>query len=168
MLPLRFPNSSIKAKVFMRKIGFKLCVMRLNRVESFYAFLLHFCCKRNKKGRSHAARAAARAVANRRNSPRPGLLLVGAATRGHGWCLQGRRPQTWLAPAGATPMEAPPSGTMPTHKGGDYGHIACWSYCPRGSGARSPIGAAVPAALAAKGTARGRGDCQNSLNALII
>ncbi|RRT85879.1 hypothetical protein B296_00003194 [Ensete ventricosum] len=43
MLPLRFPNSGIRAKVFMRKIGFKLRVMRLNHVESFYAFLLYFC-----------------------------------------------------------------------------------------------------------------------------
>ncbi|RZR90589.1 hypothetical protein BHM03_00018504 [Ensete ventricosum] len=43
MLPLRFHNSGIRAKVFMRKIGFKLRVMRSNRAESFYAFLLHFC-----------------------------------------------------------------------------------------------------------------------------
>ncbi|RZS05542.1 hypothetical protein BHM03_00036069 [Ensete ventricosum] len=42
MHPLRFPNSGIRAKIFMRKIGFKLCVMRLNRVESFYVFLLYF------------------------------------------------------------------------------------------------------------------------------
>ncbi|RWV87610.1 hypothetical protein GW17_00050374 [Ensete ventricosum] len=42
MHPLRFPNSGIRAKVFMRKIGFKLHVMRLNHVESFYAFLMHF------------------------------------------------------------------------------------------------------------------------------
>ncbi|RWW54691.1 hypothetical protein BHE74_00038714 [Ensete ventricosum] len=31
-----------QSQVFERKIGFKLRVMRLNRVESFYAFLLHF------------------------------------------------------------------------------------------------------------------------------
>ncbi|RZS22926.1 hypothetical protein BHM03_00055763 [Ensete ventricosum] len=42
MHPLRFPNSGIRAKIFVRKIGFKLRVMRLNRIESFYAFLLHF------------------------------------------------------------------------------------------------------------------------------
>ncbi|RWV82122.1 hypothetical protein GW17_00056408, partial [Ensete ventricosum] len=42
MHPLRFPNSGIRAKVFVRKIGFKLRVMRLNHVELFYAFLLHF------------------------------------------------------------------------------------------------------------------------------
>ncbi|RWW40069.1 hypothetical protein BHE74_00054538 [Ensete ventricosum] len=38
----RFPNSGISAKIFVRKISFKLRVMRLNRVELFYAFLLHF------------------------------------------------------------------------------------------------------------------------------
>ncbi|RRT43720.1 hypothetical protein B296_00053473, partial [Ensete ventricosum] len=37
MHPLKFPKSGIKAKVFVRKIGFKLCLMRLNRVELFYA-----------------------------------------------------------------------------------------------------------------------------------
>ncbi|RWV79627.1 hypothetical protein GW17_00059208 [Ensete ventricosum] len=42
MHPLRFPNNGIRAKVFVRKISFKLHVMRLNRVESFYAFLLCF------------------------------------------------------------------------------------------------------------------------------
>ncbi|RRT31917.1 hypothetical protein B296_00056686 [Ensete ventricosum] len=42
MLSLRFPNTSIRAKIFVRKIGFKLRVIRLNRVESFYALLLHF------------------------------------------------------------------------------------------------------------------------------
>ncbi|RZS04420.1 hypothetical protein BHM03_00034749 [Ensete ventricosum] len=49
MHPLRFPNNSIRAKVFMRKIGFKLSVIRLNRVESFYALLLHFRSKDNKE-----------------------------------------------------------------------------------------------------------------------
>ncbi|RWV90851.1 hypothetical protein GW17_00046910 [Ensete ventricosum] len=48
MLPPRFPNSGIRAKVFMQKIGLKVCVIKLNRIESFYAFLLHFCNKRNK------------------------------------------------------------------------------------------------------------------------
>ncbi|RWW07966.1 hypothetical protein GW17_00028621 [Ensete ventricosum] len=47
MHPLRFPNSGIRAKIFMRKIGFKLHVKRLNRVKSFYAFLLHFRSKRS-------------------------------------------------------------------------------------------------------------------------
>ncbi|RWV98364.1 hypothetical protein GW17_00038796 [Ensete ventricosum] len=39
MHPLRFPNSGIRANVFVRKMGFKLRVMRLNRVELFYALV---------------------------------------------------------------------------------------------------------------------------------
>ncbi|RWW11657.1 hypothetical protein GW17_00024720 [Ensete ventricosum] len=35
MHPLRFPNSGIRVKVFVRKIGFNLRVMRFYRVESF-------------------------------------------------------------------------------------------------------------------------------------
>ncbi|RWV76791.1 hypothetical protein GW17_00062486 [Ensete ventricosum] len=49
MLPLRFRNSVIRAKIFVQKISFKLRVMRLNRVESFYAFLLHFYSKGNEE-----------------------------------------------------------------------------------------------------------------------
>ncbi|RWV84246.1 hypothetical protein GW17_00054050 [Ensete ventricosum] len=54
MHPLRFPNSGIRAKVFVRKIGFKLRVMILNRVESFYAFLLRFRSEGNKEEGSQA------------------------------------------------------------------------------------------------------------------
>ncbi|RRT60981.1 hypothetical protein B296_00004274 [Ensete ventricosum] len=39
MLPPRFLNSGIRAKVVHAKIGFKLCVMRFNRVELFYMFV---------------------------------------------------------------------------------------------------------------------------------
>ncbi|RWV78477.1 hypothetical protein GW17_00060553 [Ensete ventricosum] len=39
MLPLRFPNSGIKAKVFVQKIDFKQRVIKLNSVESFCIFL---------------------------------------------------------------------------------------------------------------------------------
>ncbi|RWW81725.1 hypothetical protein BHE74_00009856 [Ensete ventricosum] len=49
MHPLRFPNSGIRAKIFVRKIGFRLRVMRLNHVESFYAFLLRFHSEGNKE-----------------------------------------------------------------------------------------------------------------------
>ncbi|RZR75532.1 hypothetical protein BHM03_00060334 [Ensete ventricosum] len=49
MHPLWFLNSGIRAKVFVRKIGFKLCVMRLNRVESFYVFLRHFRSEGNEE-----------------------------------------------------------------------------------------------------------------------
>ncbi|RZS02951.1 hypothetical protein BHM03_00033050 [Ensete ventricosum] len=80
MLSLRFPNSCIKAKVFVQKIGFKLHVIRLNRVESFYALLLHFYNKRSEKtGQSTMARPLTGAVGH-------GLATCkGAPTaRGHG------------------------------------------------------------------------------------
>ncbi|RRT41995.1 hypothetical protein B296_00019060, partial [Ensete ventricosum] len=59
MHPLRFPNNGIRANVFKQKIGFKLRVMRLNRVELFYAFLLRCCSKRSEEGRPATARASA-------------------------------------------------------------------------------------------------------------
>ncbi|RZR73220.1 hypothetical protein BHM03_00021591 [Ensete ventricosum] len=72
MLPLRFPNSGIRAKVFVGKIGFKLRVMRLHRVELFYTFLLRFHSEGNEergwlatakpsaRGRSAVAKASCR------------------------------------------------------------------------------------------------------------
>ncbi|RWW09120.1 hypothetical protein GW17_00027407 [Ensete ventricosum] len=62
MYPLRFPNNGIRAKVFVRKIYFKLRVMRLNRVELFYAFLLRFHNKRNEDGQLATAKPPARAA----------------------------------------------------------------------------------------------------------
>ncbi|RRT66296.1 hypothetical protein B296_00036466, partial [Ensete ventricosum] len=50
MLPLKFPNNGIRTKVFMRKIDFKLRVMRLNHIESVYIFLLRFCIKHSEEG----------------------------------------------------------------------------------------------------------------------
>ncbi|RRT32054.1 hypothetical protein B296_00057093 [Ensete ventricosum] len=49
MHPLRFPNSGNRAMIFVRKIGFKLRVMRLYRIELFYVFLLHFRSKGSKE-----------------------------------------------------------------------------------------------------------------------
>ncbi|RRT37759.1 hypothetical protein B296_00019726 [Ensete ventricosum] len=79
MLLLRFPNSGIRAKVFMRKIGFKLCVIRLNHIESFYAFLLHFCSECNEERRPATARSLEGVVDHgqapyRGGHPRPGRL----------------------------------------------------------------------------------------------
>ncbi|RWV83072.1 hypothetical protein GW17_00055370 [Ensete ventricosum] len=59
MHPVRFPNSGIRAKIFVRKIGFKLRVMRLNRVELFYALVVAIgsesrCCLRGRGGHMHA------------------------------------------------------------------------------------------------------------------
>ncbi|RWW37037.1 hypothetical protein BHE74_00057898 [Ensete ventricosum] len=55
MLPLRFSNSGIRATVFMRKISFKLRVMRLNGIESFYVLLLRFYSERSEEGRPAVA-----------------------------------------------------------------------------------------------------------------
>ncbi|RWV86986.1 hypothetical protein GW17_00051066 [Ensete ventricosum] len=64
MHPLRFSNNVIRAKVFVRKIGFKLYVMRLNHVESFYVFLLYFRskCNEEENGRATTARPPAGAA----------------------------------------------------------------------------------------------------------
>ncbi|RRT48538.1 hypothetical protein B296_00010834 [Ensete ventricosum] len=82
MLPLRIPNNGIRAKVFERKIGLKLRVMRLNHVKSFYAFLLCFYNKRIKE---------------RGGRPRP-KPLAGVAANSHG------RPWAWLVPVGEAPI----------------------------------------------------------------
>ncbi|RWV80149.1 hypothetical protein GW17_00058622 [Ensete ventricosum] len=83
MHPLRFPNSGLRAKVFMRKIGLKLCVMILNRVESFYALLL---CFHNKDNKERGWQAMARPPA-------------GVASHGQSPCKAGHpRPCSWLQP----------------------------------------------------------------------
>ncbi|RWV77232.1 hypothetical protein GW17_00061966 [Ensete ventricosum] len=56
---LRFPNSGIRAKVFVRKIGFKLRVMRFNRVELLYMLVAAIGsesrrCLRGRGGHMHA------------------------------------------------------------------------------------------------------------------
>ncbi|RWW17359.1 hypothetical protein GW17_00018709 [Ensete ventricosum] len=59
------------AKVFVRKIGFKLRVMRLNRVELFYAFLLHFCSEGNEEGLAVVAAKAPYKGADGQGQPPP-------------------------------------------------------------------------------------------------
>ncbi|RRT32447.1 hypothetical protein B296_00050918 [Ensete ventricosum] len=59
MHPLRFPNNGIRAKIFVRKIGFKLHVLRLNHVELFYTLVVAIgsesrCCLRGRGGHMHA------------------------------------------------------------------------------------------------------------------
>ncbi|RZR85288.1 hypothetical protein BHM03_00012234 [Ensete ventricosum] len=76
MHPLRFPNSGIRAKVFVWKIGFNLRMMRLNRVESFYAFFLRFRSEGNKEEGWPATA-----------SPHVGLATHGQAAAG---CGQGQ------------------------------------------------------------------------------
>ncbi|RWV94903.1 hypothetical protein GW17_00042520 [Ensete ventricosum] len=126
MLPLRFPNNGIRAKVFIRKIGFKLRVMRLNRVESFYVFLLHFRSEGSEEegrqattipyvGPATHGQAAAKAPckgATGYGQDQP-AREAGAAREGsspQGWCLaadcrvpaRGCRPWPALPPVGAT------------------------------------------------------------------
>ncbi|RRT34178.1 hypothetical protein B296_00040252 [Ensete ventricosum] len=91
MHPLRFPNNGIRAKIFVRKIGFKLRVMRLYRVKSFYGFLLPFYSK----GSEEEGRLA-------KASP-----YVGLATHGQGQpereancTCKGRRLRAEALPAG--------------------------------------------------------------------
>ncbi|RWW05086.1 hypothetical protein GW17_00031660 [Ensete ventricosum] len=100
MHPLRFPNSGIRAKVFMRKIGFKLCVMRLYRVESFYVFLLYFHNKGSEEeGRPPAGAATRRGGTCWHGGLRPdrkgGSHLQRGAHKGAGcraaWASRGRR-----------------------------------------------------------------------------
>ncbi|RWV77363.1 hypothetical protein GW17_00061819 [Ensete ventricosum] len=103
MHPLRFPNSGIRAKVFVRKIGFKLRVMRLNHVELFYVLVaaigsesrrclwgrgdhMHVVCMQRWLVMAWLPTKGGRL--------RPGPLQ-GAATRGHSWL------QPALSPAGA-------------------------------------------------------------------
>ncbi|RRT50581.1 hypothetical protein B296_00009787 [Ensete ventricosum] len=62
MLPLRFPNGGIRAKVVRAKLSFKLHVMRLHHIELFYAFLLCFHCEHSKEGRLAMAKPPSRVV----------------------------------------------------------------------------------------------------------
>ncbi|RZS14632.1 hypothetical protein BHM03_00046348 [Ensete ventricosum] len=96
MHPLRFPNSGIKAKVFVRKIGFKLRVIRLNRVESFYALLLCFRSKGNEERGWLAmarpfARVAGHGLATRKGAV--GSVAYGQSAHGRACGLGGRARQ---------------------------------------------------------------------------
>ncbi|RWW39106.1 hypothetical protein BHE74_00055588 [Ensete ventricosum] len=103
MHQLRFPKSGIRAKVFVRKIGFKLRVMRLNRVELFYTLVAAIGsenrrCLRARGGHMHAV-CMQRWLATARPP-------VGAADHGLATC-KGR------LPAGATARKGwPPVGTI--------------------------------------------------------
>ncbi|RWV91082.1 hypothetical protein GW17_00046662 [Ensete ventricosum] len=59
MHPLRFSNNGIRVMVFVRKISFKLRVMRLNCVELFYGLVVAIGiesrhCLRGRGGHMHA------------------------------------------------------------------------------------------------------------------
>ncbi|RWV77436.1 hypothetical protein GW17_00061734 [Ensete ventricosum] len=90
MHPLKFPNSGIRAKVFVRKIGFKLRVIRLYRVESFYAFFLRFRSEGSEEeGQLATANPYARPTTHGQASCK-GLPAAAEAPLG---CLPATRPQ---------------------------------------------------------------------------
>ncbi|RWV85633.1 hypothetical protein GW17_00052559 [Ensete ventricosum] len=147
-----FPNSGIRSKVFVRKIGFKLRVMRLNRVESFYAFLLYFCSERSEEGRPTMTMSPAR-VAGHGQGPCRGDWLcprphASAAARKRATASRCNRPLR----AGRRPRRRPLRGQR------QHAREAPTGTTPEG--ARPPTGAVVPVA---KGAARGLGGRQRSV-----
>ncbi|RZR98935.1 hypothetical protein BHM03_00028389 [Ensete ventricosum] len=87
--------------------------MRLNRVESFYAFLLYFY---NELSEERGSRPLPGPLQGRPATARPGPYRGGRSRPAHKWqCspaarLQGQRPR--LARRGAAPTEAPPAGMV--------------------------------------------------------
>ncbi|RWV82094.1 hypothetical protein GW17_00056435 [Ensete ventricosum] len=109
MHPLRFPNSGIRAMVFMRKIGFKLRVTRLilNEEEGQQGL-----ARPPSRGQPTAAKAPFKGAVDCGHTPCKGRLLAGAAaTRGHSR-LQPRPPCKGAAGCGQAPCKGrPPTGT---------------------------------------------------------
>ncbi|RRT80109.1 hypothetical protein B296_00006237 [Ensete ventricosum] len=117
MLSLRFPNNGIKSKVFVRKIGFKLHVMRLNHVELLYTFVLRFLyIKAVRKGggrpwpsplqgRSAAARALAEAALARSQAAvvAPAVSPQRRGAHGGTVCGHDTRPPARCFPSAAAP-----------------------------------------------------------------
>ncbi|RZS19299.1 hypothetical protein BHM03_00051672 [Ensete ventricosum] len=101
-------------------------MMRLNRVELFCMFLLHFRSKRSEEGRSATTRPPVRVAGHGQATCRSCKLRPGPPARAIA------RGQPAIAPAGAAPTEVPPSGIAPARKGGTYGHSARRSYHPLG------------------------------------
>ncbi|RWW07759.1 hypothetical protein GW17_00028843 [Ensete ventricosum] len=124
---LWFPNSGIRAKVFVRKISFKLHVMRLNHIELFYVFLLRFRSKHSEEeeGRPATAKASPQGVAAaHRVSTSQGWRLraeaspaMAAAYREQGGWLQG-------ACKGLPPMASPTAS-----RGGDCRWVRAAAVC---------------------------------------
>ncbi|RWW45658.1 hypothetical protein BHE74_00048480 [Ensete ventricosum] len=138
MHPLRFPNRGIRAKVIVRKIGLKLRVMRLNRIESFYAFLLHFRYEGSPcKGQPGMAMA----------SP-----LAGAAGYGKAPCKGGLLPTVCRRSPAANPQGVTDCG-FGTHRKVACGH----RHRPQGL---PPARAAANNGNACRGGARGGADCR--------
>ncbi|RWV85771.1 hypothetical protein GW17_00052413 [Ensete ventricosum] len=155
----RFSNSGIKTKVFMRKIGFKLRVMRLNHVESFYAFLLRFRSEESPcKGQPGMATA----------SP-----LVGAADHLQGGGRLQPRPPCRGGPTLARPpakgrpatARASPQRGAPAHGQTARAAARGWpvaARCPQGAAAASghAIGVAANVTAPARATASSDSACK--------
>ncbi|RRT52192.1 hypothetical protein B296_00037534 [Ensete ventricosum] len=139
---LRFSNSGIKAKVFVRKISFKLRVMRLNPIESFYAFLLHYYSERSEERRLATAIPPTRVADHRRPlagvathsqagsrrrspveapsrrwSPVEAVARRGATANGHNRLQRGGRLQG--ARKGLPPTASPTNSKGDDRRGGD-------------------------------------------------
>ncbi|RWW18124.1 hypothetical protein GW17_00017905 [Ensete ventricosum] len=134
MHPLRFHNSGIRAKVFVRKIGFRLCVMRLNRIELFYALVAAIDsesrhCLRGRGGHMHAV-CMQRWLAMAK--PPVGAVGHGLATC-KGWPAMAR-PRAW----GGHPRARPTAATPAASKGSGVGRrggrpLARWLSVSKGS-----------------------------------
>ncbi|RWV77295.1 hypothetical protein GW17_00061895 [Ensete ventricosum] len=95
MHPLRFPNSGIGAKVFVRKISFKLHMMRLNRIELFYVLVAAIDsesrrCLLGRSGHKHAV-CMQRWLPTARSPGQP-IAASLTASRGDGASRRGGRP----------------------------------------------------------------------------
>ncbi|RZS12710.1 hypothetical protein BHM03_00044183 [Ensete ventricosum] len=118
MHPLRFPNSGIRAKVFMRKIGLKLRVIILNRIESFYVLLLRFRSKDNKeRGWLTTARPSGR-VAGHGQAARGSPVARVAACKGGRSCRGSAGPMRRHPPARCRPRAAVPTVGAVAHADG--------------------------------------------------
>ncbi|RZS19746.1 hypothetical protein BHM03_00052179 [Ensete ventricosum] len=134
MHPLRFPNNGIRAKVFMRKVGFKQRVMRLNYVELFYALVAAIGsesrhCLRGRGGHMHAV-CMQRWLATARPP-------IGAVGHGLATC-KGRPPARAAARKGASRQGLPPASSPAASRGGGAGcrggrPMAGWLPAAKGS-----------------------------------
>ncbi|RZS19666.1 hypothetical protein BHM03_00052099 [Ensete ventricosum] len=154
MLPLRFPYSGIRAKVFVRKIGFKLCVMRLYRVKSFNALLLHFRSEGSEEegrpatasphaGTTTYGQAAAKAprISCSEEEGRPSTASSHAGTTTHGQAAAKARCKGRLAAARASTKERL---AVPTRGGSPQGRRQGAEAPPVSTaGCGQPVGAAA-------------------------
>ncbi|RWW01782.1 hypothetical protein GW17_00035161 [Ensete ventricosum] len=152
-----FPNCGIRAKVSMRKIGFKLHVMRLNHVESFYTFLLHF----RSEGNEEEGREAA-------TNPHVGPATHGQAKgpcKGAIDCSQGQPArEADVARRGSSPHGRPTllMGAA-ARRGGACEHDKLWptrrgGSCPRAHSLAAQHPQRRPAPRHPQGAAASRGD----------